>query len=100
MLTAALVLNLLALAALATWTWRLRSRERALRYCWYKMSDFAASLVFKDSEEFDHRWRDLIVEHERLMRRFGATPAREAEVRQFEAILAKAGIPLLAEHRR
>ena len=100
MVTAALIVSLLALVAMAVWAFRLWSRWRAMRYCWYMMSDFAASLVFKDSEEFDHRWRDLLEEHARFMRQFGTSPMREPDKRRFEAFLAKEGIPLLTEHRR
>jgi hypothetical protein len=99
--TVALIASLLALVVAGVWVFRFWSRWRAMRYCWYMMSDFAASLVFKDSgDEFDHRWRDLLEEHKRLMRQFGTSPMREPDVRRFEAFLAKEGIPLLTEHRR
>ena len=100
MVTIALILSLLALVATAAWAYRLWSRWRAMRYCWHRMSDFAASLVFRDSEEFDHRWRDLLQDHGRLMSQFGTAPMREPEVRRFETFLAKEGIALLQEHRR
>jgi hypothetical protein len=78
---------------------QIRQRCVALRYSYSTMRSFAAKLVFKE-DDFDHHWRDLVIEHEQFMKRFDTSPMNDRAVKDLEADLVRRGIRPLYQHER
>ena len=93
------VLAVVALA-LAYRVYVLERRWRGVRYCWHAMKDVAAGKVFEGGEEFDHAWRDVVVEQLTMMRRFGVPPLTYEGEQQYEEQLTARGIRPLRRHIR
>lgn len=97
-MTLLLILALAVIAFLVHRNYQLDKRWRALRYCWYSMSDFAAGRL-KQHGEPDEQWLAAMREQAAFMGRFGASPLSSEGVRLYEAALLERNLPILTEHR-